>query len=71
MKKWMKEPSGEGLAIHPGPESCVGICEDAREALTGETAGEVLSSEINCNRNADLVGQGGRQHVTEATRRAW
>jgi len=67
----MKEPYGEGLAIHPGPESCVGIREDAGEALTGETAGEVSSSEILSNRNADLVGRRGRQHVTEATRRAW
>ena len=40
--------------------------EGAREALTGEAAGEVLSSEIVSNRNADLVGQGGRQHVTES-----
>jgi hypothetical protein len=31
MEEWMKEPYGEGSAVHPGPESCVGIREDVRE----------------------------------------
>ncbi len=35
----MKEPYGEGLAIHTGPESCVGVREGAGEALTGAPMG--------------------------------
>src|SRR5262245_17902614 len=42
----MKEPYGEGVANHTGPESCIGGRKAADEALTGENAGEVLSSEI-------------------------
>lgn len=41
----MKESYGEGIASYPGPESCVGAREGADEALTGESAGEVLSRE--------------------------
>ena len=42
----MKEPYGEGPASHTGPESCV-VGGNARgEALTGEDAGQPLSSEI-------------------------
>ena len=42
----MQEPYGEGLASHTGPESCADGREAAGEALTGEDAGQVLSSEI-------------------------
>jgi len=42
----MKEPYGEGLASHTGPESCVGRREAAGEALTGVHADQPLSSEI-------------------------
>ena len=35
----MKEPCIEGLAAHDDPESCVGVREDAGEALTGARAG--------------------------------
>ena len=42
----MKVPCGEGLASHTSPESCGGSREAAIEALTGEHAGRVLSSEI-------------------------
>ncbi len=41
----MKEPYGEGLAIHAGPESCVYVREGVGEALTGVHAGWVLSRE--------------------------
>ncbi len=34
---------GEGVAIHTGPESCVGGREAASEALTGEHVVQVLS----------------------------
>ena len=41
----MKVPYDEGLASHIGPESCV-VCRKAEdEALTGESAGRVLSRE--------------------------
>ena len=43
----MKEPHGEGPAIHSDPESCVGVREDGGEALTGARAGWVLSREID------------------------
>jgi hypothetical protein len=35
----MRELYIEGVAIHGGPESCVGVCEDAGEALTGVRVG--------------------------------
>jgi hypothetical protein len=41
----------EGVAIHIGPESCAGGREAAREALTGERAGQPLSRE-----NIDILG---------------
>ena len=41
----MKVSCDEGLASHVGSESCVGVREDTGEALTGERAGWVLSSE--------------------------
>jgi RNA-directed DNA polymerase len=42
----MKEPYGEGPASHTGPESCGGGGDAPAEALTGEHAGQPLSSEI-------------------------
>jgi hypothetical protein len=41
----MKEPYGEGLAIHTDPESCVCVREGTGEALTGAHMGWVLSRE--------------------------
>jgi len=43
----MKEPYGEGLAPHTGPESCADGCEVGSEALTGVRTGQPLSCEIN------------------------
>jgi RNA-directed DNA polymerase len=43
----MKEPYGEGLASHAGPESCVGRRKATGEALTGVHADQPLSSEIS------------------------
>jgi hypothetical protein len=34
---------GEGLAIHTGPEPCVGTREDVGEASAGEPTGQPLS----------------------------
>jgi len=58
----MREPYGEGVASHTGPESCVGAREGVGEALTGVHAGWVLSRERLCIRGADPVGQWGRPH---------
>ena len=45
----MKEPYGEGLAIHTGPESCGGDSNVMAEALTGVRAGQVWSREMLIN----------------------
>ena len=37
----------EGVAIHGGPESCVGVREGVGEALTGVVQAGLLSREIN------------------------
>ena len=42
----MKESYRKGVAIHPGPESCVASRKAAIEALTGAPVGRVLSCEI-------------------------
>jgi hypothetical protein len=42
----MRTPDIEGVAIHDGPESCIGVCEGDGEALTGVRAGQPLSREI-------------------------
>ena len=59
----MKVPYDEGLATHIGPESCVCSCKAASEALTGESAGQVLSRESSnfgastmSNRSEDKIG---------------
>ncbi len=63
----MKVSYGERLATHTGPESCAGTGNRAREALTGERAGWVLSREIHAPqvrvlRSADVVEDDGRPH---------
>ena len=45
----MGEPYIEGVAIHGGPESCVGVREGAGEALTGVRVGRPLSREITAS----------------------
>jgi hypothetical protein len=71
----MKESYGEGLAIHTGPESCVGAGDCAGEALTGESAGWVSSREIHAPRKrvlrgADAVEASGRQNRASRHREA-
>ena len=56
----MKVSNVKGLANHSGPESCVGWSDPEGEALTGESAGWVLSREIPNARDADPVGVRGR-----------
>jgi hypothetical protein len=67
----MKVSSGEGLASCAGPESCVSVREDAREASTGGGPGRVLSREIHdSHRGADAVEEGGRPHRRRRYREA-
>jgi len=58
----MKESYVEGVAAHDGPESCADAREGSGEALTGETAGWVLSREILKVQGADAVEKSGRRH---------
>ena len=56
----MKVSYVKGLANHNGPESCGGARKSDGEALTGESAGWVLSREIDSVRDADPVRRRGR-----------
>lgn len=58
----MKEPYSEDQASHTGPESCGCGRKVVREALTGESAGRVLSLENTLFGSADVVDAVGRQH---------
>jgi hypothetical protein len=59
----MRELYIEGLAIHGGPESCVGGRETAGEALTGVRAGWAIEPRKDkSDRGADALTTGGRQH---------
>lgn len=65
---WMKEPYGEGVATHAGPESGTAVCEGRGEALTGVRAGWVMSREIReplrrSLRGGDAVSEDGRPHL--------
>ena len=62
MKLGRKEPDIEGVAIHGGPESCVGVREDVGEALTGVHVGWAIEPRNPWFRGADAVAKGGRQH---------
>jgi hypothetical protein len=67
----MKESHEKGVAIHLDPESCVGVREDAGEALTGARVGRVLSREIaEPLRGADAVAGSGRRHRLRRHREA-
>jgi hypothetical protein len=52
----------EGVAIHGGPESCVGVPRGRSEALTGGVRAGLLSREIPLVRGADALPISGRQH---------
>ena len=56
----MKVSNVKGLANHDDPESCGGARKSGGEALTGESAGWVLSHEMELNRDADAMGERGR-----------
>jgi hypothetical protein len=56
----MKVSNVKGLANHDDPESCGGTRKGVGEALTGESAGWVLSREKNLVWDADPVRRRGR-----------
>jgi hypothetical protein len=56
----MEVSNVKGLANHDDPESCGGARKSDGEALTGESAGWVLSREIILHRDADPVGERGK-----------
>jgi hypothetical protein len=58
----MKEPDGEDLASHTGPESCEDGSNVALEALTGVRAGWVLSPVMSSVQGADAFLNAGRPH---------
>jgi hypothetical protein len=60
----MKVSNVKGLANRDGPESCGGARKGGGEALTGESAGWVLSREIPNARDADPVRRRGRPQPT-------
>ena len=60
----MKVSNVKGLANRDNPESCGGARKGAVEALTGESAGWVLSHEKVIVRDADPVGERGRPQST-------
>ena len=59
----MKEPHSEGVAHHADPESWGGRRKASAQALTGGSAGRVLSREIVIFWGADGVVKHGRQHL--------
>jgi hypothetical protein len=50
------------VATHIGPESCGAARKGGVEALTGERAGRVFSRVRTSLRDADAVGESGRQY---------
>jgi hypothetical protein len=56
----MEVSNVKGLANRDGPESCGVARKSEAEALTGGSAGRVLSREIPNARDADPVGEWGR-----------
>ena len=48
----------KGIARHHGPESCLDIQQWNGEALTGESTGAVMSSEITLIRRLTLLNEG-------------
>lgn len=58
----MKESHIEGLANHNDPESCAGVCEDARRSVDRGTYGRSIEPRKQANPGADAVELSGRQH---------
>jgi hypothetical protein len=62
MEKEMRELYIEGVAIHGGPESCVGVREDDGEALTGVRAGWAIEPRNHEFGVPTLFWESGRPH---------
>jgi len=68
----MKESYNEGVANHIGPESCLDDPRGRGKALTGESAGGLMSSEITsfqrqtswAVRECNMVSCGNRERPT-------
>ena len=62
----MQVSYSEGVANHTGPESCVGVREDAGEALTGERIGQPSSRESKIVPGADVfrITEGNMESAT-------
>jgi hypothetical protein len=59
----------EGVATHDGPESCVVVCEDGGEALTGGRAGRAIEPRNHGLRGVDAVERSGRPHRRQRYRK--
>jgi hypothetical protein len=64
----MRELYIEGVAIHDGPESCVGGREAVGEALTGVRAGRAIEPRNHLSRGADAVSRSGRPYPRQRYR---
>src|SRR5918995_6995160 len=53
MEKEMRELYVEGVAIHDGPEPCVGVREGAGEASVGVHVGRAIEPRKNLDSGAD------------------
>ena len=67
----MRVSCNEGVASHVGPESCGDDRKVVVEALTGESAGRVLSLENFILPSADVVMTGGRQQLASRYRKGF
>ena len=52
--------TSEGVAIHGGPESCVGVGEGVGEALAGVSVGWAMEPRNHLVQGADVLITGGR-----------
>ena len=57
----MRELYIEGVAIHDGPESCVGVRKGVGEALAGVHVGRAIEPRNGCS-GCRRCWKGGRQH---------
>jgi hypothetical protein len=69
----MKDPYGEGVASHTGPESCAYTRKGIGEALTGGVRAGLLSPERYCKlQGADAVHKvEGNTDCIDIARRSW
>jgi hypothetical protein len=66
----MKELYIEGLAIHGGPEPCVGTREGAGEALAGVHAGRAIEPRNGSHSGVPTLSEGRKATLSAALSRA-